>query len=110
MFAVKKRDGGCCNGGLMDNAFKYAQQADICTEDSCAYQGKGGSCAASGCCVGLKTGEVTGFVDVDVNSFLCDGCRCTAIREEAGVAFHAWFLDGGWSLRAAPCFVPCVCS
>jgi C1A family cysteine protease len=56
-----------CNGGLMDNAFKYAEQADICTEDSYAYKGKGGSCAASGCTVGLKTGEVTGFMDVTVN-------------------------------------------
>merc|ERR1712086_637531 len=57
-----------CKGGLMDNAFKYAQQADICTEDSYAYKGKGGSCAISSCTVGLKTGEVTGFVDVEVNS------------------------------------------
>jgi C1A family cysteine protease len=56
-----------CNGGLMDNAFKYAEQADICTEDSYAYKGKGGSCAASGCSVGLKTGEVSGFVDVKTN-------------------------------------------
>merc|ERR1712093_580957 len=43
-----------CNGGLMDNAFQYAKQADICTEDSYAYKGKGGKCAASGCSVGLK--------------------------------------------------------
>jgi len=57
-----------CKGGLMDNAFKYAQQADICTEESYAYKGKGGSCATSGCAVGLKTGEVTGFVDVATNS------------------------------------------
>jgi len=57
-----------CSGGLMDNAFKYAHQTDICTENSYPYKGKGGgSCAASGCTVGLKTGEVTGHVDVKKN-------------------------------------------
>jgi len=57
-----------CMGGLMDNAFKYAHQADICTEDSYPYTGKRfGSCAASGCTVGLKAGEVTGHVDVKKN-------------------------------------------
>merc|ERR1719384_288646 len=30
-----------CQGGLMDNAFKYAEQANICTETSYPYQGKG---------------------------------------------------------------------
>lgn len=53
-----------CSGGLMDNAFNYAHQAEICTEDSYAYKGKRGSCAVSSCSAGLKTGEVTGFVDV----------------------------------------------
>lgn len=57
-----------CNGGLMDNAFKYAQTAEICTEDSYPYKGRGGSCSTSGCTAGLKAGEVTGFVDVDTNS------------------------------------------
>jgi len=36
-----------CNGGLMDKAFQYAEQADMCTEDSYAYTAKVGSCDAS---------------------------------------------------------------
>jgi len=54
-----------CNGGLMDNAFKYAMQADICTEESYTYTGKGGNCQASSCSVGLTKGSVTGYKDVD---------------------------------------------
>jgi hypothetical protein len=55
-----------CKGGLMDNAFTYAKDADICSEDSYAYKGTdGGSCQASGCTAALKKGEVLGHVDVD---------------------------------------------
>jgi len=54
-----------CNGGLMDNAFTYAEGADICTEESYGYKGSGGSCQATGCTAALAKGEVTGHVDVD---------------------------------------------
>jgi len=54
-----------CSGGLMDNGFKYAMQADICTEESYPYKGKGGSCQTSSCSVGLTKGSVTGYKDVD---------------------------------------------
>lgn len=56
-----------CEGGFMDDAFKYAQQADICTEQSYPYTGKEGSCSAAGCTVALAQGEVAGFVDVDAD-------------------------------------------
>jgi cathepsin L len=59
-----KEDQGC-QGGLMDNAFDYAKDTDICTEDSYGYKGSGGSCQAAGCTVALKKGEITGHVDVD---------------------------------------------
>merc|ERR1712039_838387 len=53
-----------CQGGLMDNAFKYAEQNAICTEASYAYKAKSGTCEASSCTVGLPKGKVTGFKDV----------------------------------------------
>jgi len=53
-----------CNGGLMDNAFGYAEKNAICTEQSYSYTGRGGSCRASSCTVGIPKGGVTGFKDV----------------------------------------------
>merc|ERR1711977_487858 len=53
-----------CNGGLMDNAFKYAEQNAICTEESYPYKAKAGTCEASSCTVGVPKGGVTGFKDV----------------------------------------------
>jgi len=54
-----------CNGGLMDNAFKYAEKNAICTEKSYPYKAKGGTCEASSCTTGIPKGGVTGFKDVD---------------------------------------------
>merc|ERR1712190_392296 len=53
-----------CNGGLMDNAFKYAEKNAICTEASYSYKGRGGTCKASSCSVGIPKGDVTGYKDV----------------------------------------------
>merc|ERR1712232_445239 len=53
-----------CNGGLMDNAFKYAEKNAICTEGSYPYKGRRGTCEASSCTVGLPKGAVTGYKDV----------------------------------------------
>jgi len=58
-----KVDSGC-KGGLMDNGFKYAEGASLCTESSYPYTGADGSCRASGCSVGLQAGSVTGYRDV----------------------------------------------
>jgi len=62
-----KVDSGC-SGGLMDNAFKFAEANAICTEDSYPYTAKGGTCASSSCTVGLAKGSVTGFKDVSSDS------------------------------------------
>merc|ERR1711972_1051668 len=58
-----KVDSGC-SGGLMDNAFQYAEKNAICTEESYSYTGRGGTCKASSCTVGIPNGGVTGFKDV----------------------------------------------
>lgn len=56
-----------CGGGLMDNAFKYAEQAGMCTEDSYPYQGKNNICMTN-CTVAIASGDVTGFKDVESSS------------------------------------------
>jgi len=62
-----KADSGC-KGGLMDTAFKYAEQNAICTEESYAYTGRDGTCRASSCTVGLPKGGVTGYKDVETDN------------------------------------------
>jgi len=59
-----KVDSGC-NGGLMDNAFKFAEKNAICTEESYSYHASGGVCKESSCTVGIPKGGLTGFKDVD---------------------------------------------
>lgn len=34
-----------CNGGIMDNAFKYTEDYELETESAYPYTAKGGSCA-----------------------------------------------------------------
>eukprot|EP00931_Biecheleriopsis_adriatica_P043438 TRINITY_DN2483_c0_g1_i1.p1 TRINITY_DN2483_c0_g1~~TRINITY_DN2483_c0_g1_i1.p1 ORF type:complete len:469 (+),score=126.41 TRINITY_DN2483_c0_g1_i1:65-1471(+) len=53
-----------CQGGLMDNGFKYEEQAAVCTEDSYSYTGHSGICKAQACKVGIPEGAVTGYKDV----------------------------------------------
>jgi len=57
-----------CKGGLMDDAFSYAQSEDICTGDSYAYEAKDSNCRRESCEVGLAKETVTGFFDVPAKS------------------------------------------
>mmetsp|Transcript_47716 Transcript_47716/g.114614 ORF Transcript_47716/g.114614 Transcript_47716/m.114614 type:complete len:468 (+) Transcript_47716:52-1455(+) len=53
-----------CNGGLMDNGFKYAEQKNLCTESSYPYLARSSICKASSCASGIPKGSVTGYKDV----------------------------------------------
>lgn len=56
-----------CQGGDMDAAFKYEEQASVCTEQSYPYTAEDGSCKASSCSVGIPDHDVTGYVDVQAD-------------------------------------------
>jgi len=56
-----------CQGGDMDAAFKYEEQAAVCTENSYPYTAEDGSCTASSCTVGIPDHGVTGYVDVQAD-------------------------------------------
>merc|ERR1711991_733805 len=57
-----KVDSGC-NGGLMDNGFKFAEGTAIATEESYAYTARDGSCKSS-FTTAIPQGGVTGYKDV----------------------------------------------
>jgi len=54
-----------CNGGLMDNAFTFAESNPVCTEASYPYTATDGTCTESTTCVaGIPKGGVSGYKDV----------------------------------------------
>merc|ERR1712196_495046 len=59
-----------CNGGLMDDGFKYFAAKGDEKEDSYAYTGKTGQCQTSkqSAADGIKPGTVSSFKDVAQNS------------------------------------------
>jgi len=76
-----------CQGGLMDSAFKYAEQAAMCTESSYPYQGRGGSCRASSCATGIPKGSVTGFHDVAHDS--AEALMSAVAQQPVSIAIEA---------------------
>merc|ERR1712151_69165 len=57
-----------CKGGWPSNAFMYAVNHSICTEDSYTYVAKSQSCKASSCQEGLAAHIVQGFKAVTPDS------------------------------------------
>lgn len=74
-----------CNGGLMDNAFKYVKDHGITTESAYPYTGTDNSCTYKG----SSSVTVTGFHDVPANScqaledFVAQGPTSVAIAANA---------------------------
>merc|ERR1712087_753979 len=87
-----------CNGGLMDNAFKYAERNALCTEDSYSYKGRGGTCQATSCTVGIPKGGVTGYKDVakdDMNALMeAVAQQPVSIAIEAGLPTFQLYKSG----------------
>lgn len=56
-----------CNGGSMDEAFKFIEGHALCSEQDYGYEAKAGTCHENSCSA-IPQGGVTGYRDVDENS------------------------------------------
>lgn len=86
-----------CNGGLMDNAFKYIEATGgLCTEAAYPYTGADGKCKESTC--GTKYNPISTYTDVtkdneaDLETATTQGCVSVAIEADQ---FDFQYYSGG---------------
>jgi len=84
-----------CNGGLMDNAFKYVMYSGICKGDDYTYTARDGSCKASMCQSAFK---ISGFKDVPARNE--EALKAAIEQQPVSVAVRAGasafrFYNGG---------------
>jgi cathepsin L len=89
-----------CNGGLMDNAFQYAEKNGLCSEAAYPYNAVKGSCKASSCTAQPGT-KLSGYTDVSggENGFTSSniGSQPVSIAIEADQAGFQFYSGGVFS-------------
>jgi cathepsin L len=73
-----------CNGGLMDNAFKYVEKNGLCSEDSYPYQAQDGTCHSSNC---TKVATISSYHDITANDNA--GLKVAVAQQPVSVAVEA---------------------
>merc|ERR1712072_757991 len=77
-----------CQGGLMDNAFKYIEAQGDALESTYSYTGKNGQCnTAKQSQAAIAKGAMTGFSDVQKDS--ADQLKAAVSRQPVSVAIEA---------------------
>eukprot|EP00753_Platysulcus_tardus_P022012 PLAT9194.3.p2 GENE.PLAT9194.3~~PLAT9194.3.p2 ORF type:complete len:336 (-),score=94.22 PLAT9194.3:148-1128(-) len=86
-----------CNGGLMDNAFKYIIANGICTEASYPYTAQDGTCKASSC---TKGATLSSYQDITKNNQ--QAMMTAAARQPVSIAVEA--DQSGWQFYSGGVF------
>jgi len=74
-----------CNGGLMDNAFKYIiANGGLCSEDAYPYSGTTGTCKSTSC---SSVSKITSFQDVATNNEAA--LQAAVVQQPISVAIEA---------------------
>ncbi len=87
-----------CNGGLMDNAFKYIiNEGGLCSESAYPYTAADGSCRSSSC---QKVATISGYQDVASSNE--NALKSAAAQQPVSVAVEA--DQSGWQFYSGGVF------